>query len=145
MTPESLHQATTREHGLGDPALPSERAHAQHGDDSLLSPLDSSSTPLCLALCPSSAAMLYPLIPSLARGHCQCSSKLHFLPGMLCSHALSLPLLLFLMIFSLFMRDTERGRDIVRGRIRFPNGEPDAGLYPRTPGSRPDPKADAQH
>ena len=44
------------------------------------------------------------------------------------------------------MRDTERGRgrDIGRGRSRFPAGEPDVGLDPRTPGSRPEPKADAQ-
>ena len=40
------------------------------------------------------------------------------------------------------MRDTdrERGRDIGRERSRFP----DAGLSPRTPGSPPEPKADAQ-
>ena len=38
------------------------------------------------------------------------------------------------------MRDTERGRDIGRGRNRLP----DAGLDPRTPGSRLEPKADAQ-
>ena len=37
------------------------------------------------------------------------------------------------------MRDTERGRDIGRGRSRLP-----VGLNPRTPGSCPEPKADAQ-
>ena len=41
------------------------------------------------------------------------------------------------------MRDRERGRDISRGR-RLPGGEPDAGLDLRTPGSHPEPKADAQ-
>ena len=35
----------------------------------------------------------------------------------------------------------ERGRDIGRGRNRLPAGEPDAGLDPRTPGPRPEPKA----
>ncbi|XP_077702227.1 PCNA-interacting partner isoform X3 [Canis aureus] len=42
------------------------------------------------------------------------------------------------------MRDTERGRDTSRGRSRLPHGEPDVGLDPRTPGSRPEPKAEAQ-
>ena len=41
------------------------------------------------------------------------------------------------------MRDPERGRDIGRGRSRLCR-EPDAGLDPRTLGSRPEPKADAQ-
>ena len=52
------------------------------------------------------------------------------------------------------MRGTERGRDIGRGRrsglytgspmqgVRCK--DPDVGLDPRTPGSRPEPKADAQ-
>ena len=40
------------------------------------------------------------------------------------------------------MRHTERGRDIDRGRSRL-HAEPDAGLDPRTPGSGPEPKADA--
>ena len=31
-----------------------------------------------------------------------------------------------------------------RGRSRLPVGEPDAGLDPKTPGSHPEPKADAQ-
>ncbi|XP_048950121.1 PCNA-interacting partner isoform X3 [Canis lupus dingo] len=42
------------------------------------------------------------------------------------------------------MRDTERGRDTSRGRSRLPHGEADVGLDPRTPGSRPEPKAEAQ-
>ena len=42
------------------------------------------------------------------------------------------------------MRDTDRGRHIGRGRSRLPAGVPDAGLDPRTPGSQPKPKADAQ-
>ena len=42
------------------------------------------------------------------------------------------------------MRDTERGRDTSRGRSRLPAGKPHAGLDPTTPGSRPEPKADAQ-
>ena len=46
------------------------------------------------------------------------------------------------------MRDTERererGRDIGRGRARLPCGEPNVGLDPRTWGSPPEPKADAQ-
>ena len=51
------------------------------------------------------------------------------------------------------MRDTERERERERdgGRQRHrqrekqaPCGEPDVGLNPRTPGSQPEPKADAQ-
>ena len=45
------------------------------------------------------------------------------------------------------MRDTERGRERQKNRQRekqAPHGEPDLGLNPRTPGSRPDPKADTQ-
>ena len=42
------------------------------------------------------------------------------------------------------MKDTERGRDTGRGRSRLPHGKPDARLDPRTPGSHPEPKADAQ-
>ena len=42
------------------------------------------------------------------------------------------------------MRDTERGRDEGRGRGRLPAGRPDVGLEPRTLGSHPEPKADAQ-
>ena len=41
-------------------------------------------------------------------------------------------------------RHTERGRDIGRGRTRLPVGSPNAGLNPGAPGSRPEPKADAQ-
>ena len=44
----------------------------------------------------------------------------------------------------LFVRDTERDRDTGRGRSRLPAGEPDGGFDPRTPGSRLEPKADAQ-
>ena len=45
----------------------------------------------------------------------------------------------------LFMRDTkrERGRDRQREKQALCR-EPDVGLDPRTPGSRPEPKADAQ-
>ena len=42
------------------------------------------------------------------------------------------------------MRDTERGRDIGRGRGRLSAGDPNVELYPRTPGSCPEPKVDAQ-
>ena len=41
------------------------------------------------------------------------------------------------------MRDTEKGRDIGRGRSRLPT-EPAAGLDPGPLGSRPEPKADTQ-
>ena len=45
----------------------------------------------------------------------------------------------------LFMRDTQRGRDIDRGRSRFPTRIPKWGLLnPRTSGSWLEPKADAQ-
>ena len=40
----------------------------------------------------------------------------------------------------LFKKDTERGRDIVKGRSR----EPKTGLEPRTPGSWLEPKTDIQ-
>ena len=43
----------------------------------------------------------------------------------------------------LFMRDTQRGRDIGRGRSRLPAGTPNVGLNSRTPGSPPESKADA--
>ena len=42
--------------------------------------------------------------------------------------------------------DSERGntsRGSGRGRSRLPAEKPDVGLNPRTPGSRPEPKADA--
>ena len=42
------------------------------------------------------------------------------------------------------MRDTERGRDIGRGRSRLPVGKPDAGFDPRTLGLQPEPKGDTQ-
>ena len=41
------------------------------------------------------------------------------------------------------MRDTDRERHRQREK-QAPCGEPDVGLDPRTPGSRPKPKADAQ-
>ena len=41
------------------------------------------------------------------------------------------------------MRHIERGRDRQREK-QAPCGEPDMGLHPRTPGSQPQPKADAQ-
>ena len=44
----------------------------------------------------------------------------------------------------LFTRHTEKGRDIGRGRIRLPAGSPMWRLDLRTPGSRPELKADAQ-
>ena len=51
-------------------------------------------------------------------------------------------------IFNLFIHErcTERGRDTGRGRSRPHAGspEPDAGLYPRTLGLRPGPKAGAK-
>ena len=43
------------------------------------------------------------------------------------------------------MRDTHTHRGRNRGREKqAPRGEPDVGLDPRTAGSRPEPKADAQ-
>ena len=42
------------------------------------------------------------------------------------------------------MRETERSRDIDRGRGRLPTGGSDVGLNPRTWRSQPEPKADAQ-
>ena len=44
----------------------------------------------------------------------------------------------------LFMRDTQRGQRLRQREQQAPCREPDAGLNPRTPGSRPEPKADAQ-
>ena len=41
------------------------------------------------------------------------------------------------------MRDTERQRHKQREK-QAPCGKPDAGLNPRTPGSRPEPWADAE-
>ena len=41
-------------------------------------------------------------------------------------------------------RDTKRGRGTGRGRSRLPAGRTNAELDPRTPGSCPEPKADAQ-
>ena len=43
------------------------------------------------------------------------------------------------------MRDTQRERQRHRQREKqAPCRDPDVGLHPRTPGSRPEPKADAQ-
>ena len=42
------------------------------------------------------------------------------------------------------MRNADRGRNIGRRRSRLPHKEPDVGLDPRTPGSQPQLKADAQ-
>ena len=43
------------------------------------------------------------------------------------------------------MRDTNRARQRHRQREKqAPHREPNAGLYPRTPGSPPEPKADTQ-
>ena len=43
------------------------------------------------------------------------------------------------------MRDKQRERERHRQREKqTPSREPDAGLDPRTPGSQPEPKADAQ-
>ena len=51
----------------------------------------------------------------------------------------------FLKIFYLFMRDTHKERQRHRQREKqAPFREPDVGLDPRTPGSRPELKADAQ-
>ena len=42
-------------------------------------------------------------------------------------------------------RERGRGRDTGRGRSKqAPHRDPDVGLDPGTPGSRPEPKADAQ-
>ena len=42
------------------------------------------------------------------------------------------------------MRDTEREAETRAEGEAGPRGEPDVGLDPRTPGSCPEPKADAQ-
>ena len=42
------------------------------------------------------------------------------------------------------MRDTERETETQTEEKQAPCWEPDVGLDPRTPGSRPKPKADAQ-
>ena len=48
----------------------------------------------------------------------------------------------FYLFIYLFMRDTERERQRPRQREKqAPCREPDRGLDPRTPGSRPEPKA----
>ena len=57
-------------------------------------------------------------------------------------------LLLFLKIFYLFIydshRERERGRDIGEGEAGSMHREPDVGLDPESPGSRPGPKAGAK-
>ena len=51
----------------------------------------------------------------------------------------------FFLRFYLFIHERHRQRQRHRQREKqVPFGEPDAGLDPRTPGSRPEPKADAQ-
>ena len=50
---------------------------------------------------------------------------------------------LFFKKFYLFITDTERQRHRQKEQ-QAPYREPNAGLNPRTPGSRPEPKADAQ-
>ena len=59
---------------------------------------------------------------------------------------MSLRMVFFFLRFYLFIheRHTERGRDTGRGRSRLSEGEPDTGLNPRTLGSQPELKADAQ-
>ena len=42
------------------------------------------------------------------------------------------------------MKDTERDAETQAEGAAGSQGEPDAGLEPRTPGSQPEPKADAQ-
>ena len=50
-----------------------------------------------------------------------------------------------LLRFYLFIHERERERQSHRqGKKQAPCGEPDTGLDPRTPGSRPELKADAQ-
>ena len=52
---------------------------------------------------------------------------------------------LFLKIFYLFIHERQRERQRQRQREKqAPHGEPYAGLYPRTPASPPEPKADGQ-
>ena len=51
---------------------------------------------------------------------------------------------LFLKRFYLFIRDRQRERERQRREKQAPCREPDAALDPRTPGSSPGPKADAQ-
>ena len=54
-------------------------------------------------------------------------------------------MLLFFLKIYLFMRNAEGGGQRHRQREKqVPCREPDAGLDPRTPGSHPEPKADAQ-
>ena len=51
----------------------------------------------------------------------------------------------FLKILFIYLWETQReGRDIGRGKKQTLHREPNVGLDPRTPGSRPELKADAQ-
>ena len=51
---------------------------------------------------------------------------------------------LFLKISFIYSWETQREADTGRGRHRLHVGEPDVGLDTQTPGSGPEPKADAQ-
>ena len=51
--------------------------------------------------------------------------------------------LFFLKILFIYSRERQREAETQRQK-QAPCGEPDAGLYPRTPGSHPEPKAGAQ-
>ena len=55
----------------------------------------------------------------------------------------SLCLFFFLRFFKKIIHERERQRHRQKEK-QAPFGEPDAGLNPRTPGSGPEPKADAQ-
>ena len=61
-------------------------------------------------------------------------------PHLIFLWCLSLKLFFFKDFIYLFMRDKQRHRQREK---QAPCGEPDAGLDPRTPGSRPEPEADA--
>ena len=59
---------------------------------------------------------------------------------------LSLCCVFFKILIYLFMRDRERERQRYRQREKqAPCRESDVGLDPRTPGSRPEPKAEPRH
>ena len=50
----------------------------------------------------------------------------------------------FLKILFIYSQETQREAETLQSEKQAPTGEPDAGLDPRTPGSCPEPKADAQ-
>ena len=82
---------------------------------------------------------------AVTKSSCFCIWFLSFFP----STSVTLKLYLFLKISFIYSWEThtERQRPGQRRRQRqkqAPCGEPDAGLNPRTPGSQPKPKADAQ-